>query len=441
MTAPPPRVGPAARTGGLPLRRPRRGRWVGGVASGLAAHLTVDVRLVRLGFVALTLVGGTGPALYLFLWLFVPEGDPAEAARSAQPVSGQRLSRSLQERFRSIPVKDVAVGALLLTGAALLIADRTGHHVDVKWVLPTMIVVAGAALAWGQLDSVERGRWLSRAGGRSPNGLLQLAGGLLLVLVGVLLFVGGGRPWAVVVDAAVAAVAVIAGLALVLAPWWVRLVRQLRSEQEARARESERADIAAHLHDSVLQTLALIRRSADRPEHVARLARAQERELREWLYADRPPEGTSIAAQLRALVAEVEDGRRGDDEEAASSAVIDTVVVGDGVPTAATTALLQATREALVNAVAHGRPPVSLYLEVRDDRAEVFVRDRGEGFDLDKVPSDRFGVRESIFGRVRRRGGEATITCRPERGTEVHLSVPIHRDDPVGAPTPGSAEG
>ena len=189
----------------------------------------------------------------------------------------------------------------------------------------------------------------------------------------------------------------------------------------------------------MLQTLALIRRSADRPEHVARLARAQERELREWLYADRPPEGTSIAAALRAVVAEVEDGRRGDEEDAAA-AVIDMVVVGDGVPTAATTALLQATREALVNAVAHGRPPVSLYLEVSEDRAEVFVRDRGEGFDLDQVPSDRFGVRESIFGRVRRRGGEATITCRQDRGTEVHLSVPIERDDPVGAPMPGSAE-
>ena len=439
MSSPQPRVGPAARSSGLPLRRPRRGRWAGGVAAGLAAHLAVDVRLVRLAFVALTLVAGTGPALYLFLWLFVPEGDPAEAVRTAQPVSGQRLSRTLQERFQTIPIKDVAVGVLLVTGAALLIADRTGYHVDVKWVLPTMIVAAGAALAWSQLDSVERGRWLSRAGGRTPNGLLQLVGGLLLVLVGVLLLVGGGRPWTVVVDAAVAAVAVIAGLALVLAPWWVRLVRQLRAEQEARARESERADIAAHLHDSVLQTLALIRRSADRPEHVARLARAQERELREWLYADRPPEGTSIAAALRAVVAEVEDGRRGDEEDAAA-AVIDMVVVGDGVPTAATTALLQATREALVNAVAHGRPPVSLYLEVSEDRAEVFVRDRGEGFDLDQVPSDRFGVRESIFGRVRRRGGEATITCRPERGTEVHLNVPIERDDPVGAPMPGSAE-
>ena len=439
MSSPQPRVGPAARSSGLPLRRPRRGRWAGGVAAGLAAHLAVNVRLVRLAFVALTLVAGTGPALYLFLWLFVPEGDPAEAVRTAQPVSGQRLSRTLQERFQTIPVKDVAVGVLLVTGAALLIADRTGYHVDVKWVLPTMIVAAGAALAWSQLDSVERGRWLWRAGGRTPNGLLQLVGGLLLVLVGVLLLVGGGRPWTVVVDAAVAAVAVIAGLALVLAPWWVRLVRQLRAEQEARARESERADIAAHLHDSVLQTLALIRRSADRPEHVARLARAQERELREWLYADRPPEGTSIAAALRAVVAEVEDGRRGDEEDAAA-AVIDMVVVGDGVPTAATTALLQATREALVNAVAHGRPPVSLYLEVSEDRAEVFVRDRGEGFDLDQVPSDRFGVRESIFGRVRRRGGEATITCRQDRGTEVHLSVPIERDDPVGAPMPGSAE-
>ena len=435
MSAPSATPRRTARAPRLPLRRPPGGRWVGGVACGVAAHLGLEVRAVRLAFIALTFIGGAGAALYVYLWLFVPEGDPVEAARREQPVARQRLSGSLQERVRAIPVKDIGIAALLLTGAVLLVADRTGHHVEVKWVLPALIVVAGAALAWGQLDKVERGRWLSRAGGRTPSGLLQLAGGLLLVLVGVLLLVGGGRPWSVVVDAAVAAVAMIAGLALVLAPWWVRLVGQLRAEQEARAREAERADIAAHLHDSVLQTLALIRRSAERPEHVARLARAQERELREWLYADRPPEGTSIAAQLRGVVAEVEDGRAGKDEERATSAVIDTVIVGDGVPTAGTTALLQATREALVNAVAHGRPPVSLYLEVRGDRAEVFVRDRGEGFDMEAVPADRFGVRESIVGRVRRRGGDAGITCRPERGTGVDLSVPIDPGAP-SAPSP-----
>uniref|UniRef100_UPI0020282FC5 sensor histidine kinase n=1 Tax=Actinotalea sp. C106 TaxID=2908644 RepID=UPI0020282FC5 len=210
------------------------------------------------------------------------------------------------------------------------------------------------------------------------------------------------------------------GAALVLAPWWLRLVRELGAERAARARESERADIAAHLHDSVLQTLALIRARATDPDDVARLARAQERELRSWLYDDRTVPGTSLAAELRELVGEVEDSR---------AVPVETVVVGDLVPDAGTAALLQATREALINAVVHGRPPVSLYLEVGDGQVEVFVRDHGDGFDLADVPVDRFGVRESIIGRVRRRGGTASVTSRPDRGTEVHLCLPTDLDE------------
>ena len=133
------------------------------------------------------------------------------------------------------------------------------------------------------------------------------------------------------------------------------------------------------------------------------MARAQERELREWLYDDRPAPGTSVAAALREIVAEVEDSRSG---PSGDPVAIESVVVGDRVPDADTEALLQATREALVNAVVHGRPPVSLYLEVGPSQVEVFVRDHGDGFDLDEVASDRFGVRESIIGRVRRRGGD-----------------------------------
>ncbi|NKY39790.1 sensor histidine kinase, partial [Cellulomonas septica] len=202
----------------------------------------------------------------------------------------------------------------------------------------------------------------------------------------------------------------------------LRLVRALGDERAARARESERADIAAHLHDSVLQTLALIRARADDAAEVARMARAQERELREWMYDERPAPGTSVAAVVKDVVAEVEDSRSG---PTGDPVAIDVVVVGDRVPDADTEALVQATREALVNAVVHGRPPVSLYLEVRSDAVEVFVKDRGDGFDVDAIGPDRFGVRESIMGRVRRRGGTAEVTSRPGRGTEVHLLVPV----------------
>jgi len=395
----------------LPLRRPPHGRVVGGVCRGLSLHLRVPVGVVRLVMALLTLVGGTGILLYLWFWVTVPVGDPVLVAVESRAPSLTRLAPRLRQSGRSLPVAEVGIGLLLIAGAALLVAVRNGAAIGSSWVLPALIVLAGAALAWSQLDAIQR----DRRNGRMPVSALRLAGGTVLAGLGVFLLVGLDQPVDALVRSAAAAISVLLGAALVLAPWWLRLVRELGDERAARAREQERADIAAHLHDGVLQTLALIRRQAHDAEEVARLARAQERELREWLYDDRRTPGTSIAADLRGVVAEVEDTR---------AVAVDVVVVGDGVPDEGTDALLQATREALVNAVSHGRPPYSLYLEVTDAQVEVFVRDHGDGFDLDAVPTDRFGVRESIIGRVTRRGGTATVQSRPGRGTEVHLCLP-----------------
>ena len=399
----------------LPLRRPLRGRWIGGVCNGLAVHLGVAVRLVRLVMVLLTAVGGIGPLLYVWFWVTIPVGDPVQVAVEQRPAALSRLAPRLRETGRRIPVTDIAIGVLLVVAAALLFALRRGVDIE-YWVLPVLIVLAGTALAWSQLDAIQRGRFLSRAGGRTPVNVVRLLGGAVLAALGLFLLVGQDDPVDVLLRSAVAALAVLTGAALVLAPWWLRLVRELGDERAARARESERADIAAHLHDSVLQTLALIRARSDQPDDVARLARAQERELREWLYDDRRTPGTSLASDLRAVVAEVEDTR---------SVAVDVVVVGDCEPDPGTEALLLATREALFNAVNHARGPYSLYLEVAGEQAEVFVRDHGDGFDLSQVPTDRFGVRESIIGRVVRRGGTATVQSREGRGTEVHLCVPI----------------
>lgn len=410
----------------LPLRRPERGRVVGGVAAGLALHLGVSVRLVRVLFALLTPVGGIGVALYVFWWVTIPVGDPAAAAGDERPAGLSRLHRPLEQdavqRLRRLPWTEIAVGVALLAGAVAMLLARAGTDVVGNWVVPVLLLVAGAALAWSQLDAVQRGR---RAGARGPVSVLRLVGGLVIAGVGVLLLVGQEATPGTLVQSTVAAVAVLGGVALVLAPWWLRLVRELGDERAARARESERADIAAHLHDSVLQTLALIRARADDPTEVARMARAQERELRAWLYDDRPAPGTSVAAVLAAIVAEIEDTRTGPDGEAVT---IETVVVGDTEPDASTDALLQATREALLNAVRHGRPPVSLYLEAGPAEIEVFVRDRGDGFDPDAVPADRFGVRESILGRVRRRGGTASVVCKDGGGTEVRLRMPLVRE-------------
>ncbi|MFF1528215.1 PspC domain-containing protein [Cellulomonas sp. NPDC058312] len=422
----------------LPLRRPERGRVLGGVAAAVALHLDVSVRMVRLLLVLLVPFGGVGVLLYVFWWVTVPVGDAVAVAEAERPAALSRLARQQESevvvRLRRLPWTQIAIGVALLAGAVALLLARSGADVVGSWVVPVLLLVAGAALAWSQLDAVQRER---RGGLRGPVSVLRLVGGLVIAGVGVLLLVGQEATPGTLVQSMIAAVAVLGGVALVLAPWWLRLVRELGDERAARARESERADIAAHLHDSVLQTLALIRARADDPTEVARMARAQERELRAWLYDDRPEPGTSVAAVLAAIVAEIEDTRTGPDGEAVT---IETVVVGDTAPDANTDALLQATREALLNAVRHGRPPVSLYLEAGPEEVEVFVRDRGEGFDPDAVPADRFGVRESILGRVRRRGGRAAVVCKDGGGTEVRLRVPLDRGAPHGAPATGGAQ-
>ncbi|WP_418277772.1 PspC domain-containing protein [Isoptericola jiangsuensis] len=417
----------------LPLRRPRQGRLLGGVCAGLAAHLGVRVWPVRAVMLVLVLVGGAGLVLYVFWWVTVPAGDPRDAAAETRPAAVARLAPRLRRggSAAGLSRRDVILGLVLLAGAALLLAVRAGWDLPTA-LLPALIVVGGVALAWSQLDAVQRARPEDLPARRSGV-LLRLVGGLVIVTAGVLLLFLQDTPTAELLTVTLASLAVLVGVALVLAPWWLRLVRELGDERALRAREAERADIAAHLHDSVLQTLSLIRARADDAEQVARMARAQERELREWLYDDRPPAGTSLAAELRALVGEVEDGR---------ATEVELVVVGDCPPTEATTALLQATREGLVNAVVHGGAPVTVYLEVTDDTAEVFVRDRGDGFAMDDVAPDRFGVRESILGRVRRRGGTADVVSRPGWGTEVRLRMPRaargRTDSAASPPAPGA---
>lgn len=395
------------------------------MAAGLAAHLGVAVWLIRALIFLSILLNGAGIVLYLFWWVVVPPGTPEPISADdapARPRLAPRLNTtSLPDRLRlsgsvtRLNTRDITIGVILLSGAALLLAVQAGWEPWASWLLPALIVLGGLALAWSQLDgSNSRSRWLVGTP-LTRAGMLRLVGGILLTMVGVLLLVGQEASIGTMVRATVASVAVVAGVVLVLAPWWLKLVRELGDERAARAREAERADIAAHLHDSVLQTLALIRAKAADSDSVSRMARAQERELREWLYDDRSAPGESLAAELRDLVGQVED--------AFAPLTVDTVIVGDCRPCANTAALLQATREALVNAATHGRAPVSVYLEVSDDSVEAFVRDRGDGFDVDEIAPDRFGVRESIRGRIKRRGGTAELQSREGWGTEVRMRV------------------
>jgi signal transduction histidine kinase/phage shock protein PspC (stress-responsive transcriptional regulator) len=405
--------------------RPASGRVVGGVAAGVAAHLSLPVRLVRIALVLGTVLGGAGAVLYLWLWALVPSAQtvpaapgplppPPAAGTSAPPVViGPPAGR----------VGDLLIGGLLLLAGGALLGQRFGYDVSLGLVLPVLVVLGGAVLAYTQLDEVERSRWASIAGGGTRGAVLRVVAGLCLVLVGVVLVVVQGD-LASAGRVLVAAVAVLAGAAVVLAPWGLRLWRDLDAERGARAREAERSEIAAHLHDSVLQTLALIQRRSDDPVQVARLARAQERDLRSWLYGGDPAGEGTVAAQVKAAAADVED-RHG--------ASIELVVVGDRPADERTAALVGALREAMVNAVKHGQPspaaPVQVYVEAGADGVEAFVRDRGPGFDPDAVPADRVGVRESIVGRIERHGGTATVRSTSGEGTEVRLAMPADAVD------------
>jgi signal transduction histidine kinase len=213
---------------------------------------------------------------------------------------------------------------------------------------------------------------------------------------------------------ALAAIVVAVALAVIFAPWIIRLARSLTQERSERIRSQERAEVAAHLHDSVLQTLALVQKRADDPRAVAQLARRQERELRSWLFDRTQGEEGNLRAALEHAAAEVEEQH---------GANVDVVAVGDRPLDDRTSALVAAAREAMVNAARHGGGTVSVYAEADDGRAQVFVRDRGAGFDPATVPPDRKGIQESIVGRMERHGGHATIHAQPGQGTEVELTL------------------
>ncbi|MGH8868386.1 MAG: sensor histidine kinase, partial [Actinomycetes bacterium] len=239
--------------------------------------------------------------------------------------------------------------------------------------------------------------------------------GVGLVGVGAAVFLATEGQLSAARDGLLATAVVVAGLALVTGPFWLRTVRELGDERRARIREQERAEIAAHVHDSVLHTLALIQRHVDDPREVQRLARSQERTLRTWLYRPEAAEEGTLVAGVERIAGEVEE---------AHGAPLDVVVVGDCPLDAPVNAMLAAAREAMVNAAKYaGEATVSVYAEVEPGQVTLYVRDRGPGFDLDDVPPDRLGIRESVVGRMRRNGGRAHVRSTPGEGTEVELTM------------------
>jgi len=428
-TAAPPRTGCA----GLPrppLQRAGEDRWLGGVAAGVAAHLRVPVAVVRVSLVGLVAAGGAGAVGYVLLWALLSpaaEAGPAQSRPAGEDaVPGARRPRERWSPAGGAGGQLVAGVALLAVGAAAL-AQRTGAPVSPGAVASVCVALAGAFVVWEQLDAADRDRWLTRAGGGAADGAPRLLVGVLLTATGAVLLALRGEDTTALRPVVLAVAAAVAGTGLLLAPWALRFAAELRAERAGRVREAERAELAAHLHDSVLQTLALIQRRSDDPAAVTTLARAQERELRAWLYGGGPgAAGSSLAAAVRAEAAAVEDS---------SGVPVEVVVVGDRPLARAEEALVQALREAVLNAVRHGAPPVQVYVEAGPAAVEAFVRDHGPGLDLDAVPPDRLGLRESVLGRMARAGGSAAVRPAPGGGTEVSLRLPAAALGPAAAGT------
>ena len=429
-----------------PLVRPTSGRLIGGVAAGLAAHLGVPVKVIRIVFVATSIPFGAGLAVYAFLWATMREGSlspapspgdptPAEAsagARAGQPTAtsptegnGPPTLKSVKRWLRSgnEAVVVTLLGVLALAIAAALWMGSAGIGIEPHVLLPIVAIVIGTIFFWSQLDDADP------IGARRPVKWIWLVVGLSFTTLGLVgLLIGQtdvGQIWQVVG----AVLAALVGVAVLAAPWILRLWTNLRDEQAARIRATERADIAAHLHDSVLQTLALIQRRASDPATVARLARAQERQLRTYLYDEDARAGT-LGAALTSALEEIED---------LHGVPVELVVTGDRPMDEHLDALVKAVREAAWNAVRHAEPPITAYVEVGPTAVEAFVRDHGKGFDLTDVPDDRAGVRESIIGRMERHGGSAAIRRRAD-GTEIELRLPVTEPSRT-PPTNGSSTG
>ena len=399
--------------------------YVAGVAGGLAEHLGVDAFLVRVFFVAAAVAGGFGVLLYLALWLMLPIDTRAEVSspglESAQR-RGLRPGRTQRVRDRG-PLLALAVLVVGLAGVADLFLTSSLH---LLW--PVLIALLGVTVLWLQADDAQRERWRHTGervgigrillGSGGPAAWARLATGLGLLVAALVVFAAQSGQVTVARDMVVAGILGMAGLAVTIGPWLFRLASELNDERAERIRTQERADVAAHLHDSVLQTLALIQTSAQDPSRVVRLARAQERDLRGWLYgaAAEGAEGVEgFAAALRAGAAAAEE---------AHGVPVEVVTVGDAPVTPGSEALVAAAREAMANAARHsGADRVDVYAEVADGTIEVFVRDRGRGFDLERIPGDRLGVRGSIIDRMSRHGGQARVRSEPGEGTEVHLAL------------------
>lgn len=405
------------------LTRPISRAQVGGVCAGLADHLGVSPLLLRAVFVILASWQFVGVVAYFTLWMVIP--PDRDGVRNAPGVdAATRTGMRTAEEITQVRIDAGQFAAFGLVGIGLTWwAQNLGWGLDRLWLIVGVLMTTSLALVWWQADRAEGTTREAADGWRGWLGALAshwtiiaahlvsvvcLGAAITLVLV-ALPGVGGVR------SLLTALLCLLIGLILLAAPWLLRARRALARVREEKLLSDARADMAAHLHDSVLQTLALIQRQSNDPRAVARLARRQERELREWLYGA-AEEAESLRPALLEAALEVEDK---------FPVTVECVTVGDDVElTPALVELVKAAREAMTNAAKHsGTDLVDVYAEVGEEVVEVFIRDRGRGFDPDDIADDRMGVRGSILERMNRHHGAARIKSHPGRGTEVTLEM------------------
>lgn len=406
-------------------RLPLRG-WLGGVCEGIGSYLGVHPTLLRLAFVLLASWSLSGALAYFLVWLLLPDLSEEDAHKQDAQSPGLEAHTRRGLRPRSVTITAARrwgeLLALVCIGVgATWMVQASGLGLSGTWFVAGVLLALGLALVWWQADHV------------SPRGI-RISDGPLAWLAPLL------RHWTTVLGLAIGLVAVTAaiivaaislpfgglsrtliGITLALlalgaagAPWALRVRRSLTRAHEQKLVADARADMAAHLHDSVLQTLALIQKQSNNPSEVTRLARRQERELRAWLYG-KPVIAGTLSAALKEIAQEVEDD---------FPINVEVVTVGDIESCPAVEALVQAAREAMTNAAKHsGAPSIDLYGEVDGRDISVYVRDRGKGFDPDVIAEGRMGVKRSILGRMERHGGRAEIRSAPDYGTNIILEI------------------
>ena len=387
-------------------------RWIGGVAAAIATELGVQILVIRISFAILALSGGWGLLFYAGAWV----GFAILAPPRMDPYLPVPKAASSFQRHLAI--------ALIVLGLVLGLRSLGFGFID-QVVFPVGFVLTGFLIAWSRQNE---------EGGVSA--VVRILLGVIVAGAGLVAIIATSVSLRDAILLLVVASALVGGIALVVAPSVVRIGQDFDVERSERVRADERARVAAHLHDSVLQTLTLIQRNADDPQRTAQIARQQERELRSWLYGNEPtqPGTTRLEPALAEMANRVEENH---------GVKVEVVTVGDthDIDPAAIHGLIGATQEAVTNAAKHaGVNKVDVFAERRADGVEVFVRDAGVGFDVDVIDQDRQGIRSSIIDRMNRHGGGASIHSELGRGTEVELTQPLAQSQVQQDPQPGPGE-